>query len=218
MIKLIFIFIKKEFILDFKQLSGIISIVVYLLSILFFISNIFKNNYTPISYAAVYLIIFLFTSLISSHRNFSKESIDEGMFNYIYYSPIQYIIGKIIYNVFLNLLFAVLLLCFYVLLNGWFIANFTLFFINIIGLCVGWSALLSLTASISIKTHNNFALMSILSFPLILPLIIISSKLTLASIQDIPISMNIKYIVSLWSIDMIILVLSIILFPQIWKE
>lgn len=64
--------LKKEFLLDFRQSAGITSIVVYLISVLFSTSLLFKNNFTAVSYSSVYLIIFLFSGLIASYRNFTK--------------------------------------------------------------------------------------------------------------------------------------------------
>lgn len=216
--KKIFHLVQKEFLLDFKQTSGVLSILVYLLSVLFFTSVLFKNNYTAISYSSLYLIILLFTTLISSYRNFTKEENDNGLFNYIVYSPIHYISGKIIYSILLNIVIAGLLMIFFILFNGILIGNFSLFVINILGFCIGLAGLLSLMGSIASKLRFNFTLMSIMSFPLLLPLVIITAKLSVAAIQDIPVSMNIKYIVSLFSLDIIILILSLILFPQVWTE
>lgn len=210
--------LRKEFLLDFRQMASVASILAYLISVLFAISFLFKNKHTALSYSAVFLIIFLFTSILASYRNFLKENADSGLFNYVYYSPIQYITGKIVYSIILNLLISILLTLLMIFLNGKLIENYYLFTINIIGLSVGLGSLLTLMGSIASKTDGNFALMSIMSFPLLLPLLIISAKLNIASIQDIPLSMNIKYIISIFSLDGIILALSFILFPQIWTE
>jgi len=210
--------LKKEFLLDFRQSAGITSIVVYLISVLFSTSLLFKNNFTAVSYSSVYLIIFLFSGLIASYRNFTKEENDNGLFNYIYYSPVLYVLSKMIYSVILNLVLAFLLLFLFVLFNGSLIANLGLFCINLFGLSIGMGSLLSLMGSISSKSQGSFALMSIMSFPLLLPLLVISAKLSIAAIQDIPLSMNWKYIISLFSIDAIIVLLALVLFPQIWTE
>jgi len=210
--------LKKEFLLDFRQSAGINSIVVYLVSVLFATSFLFKNNFTAVSYSSVYLIIFLFSGLVASYRNFTKEENDNGLFNYIYYSPVLYVLSKMIYGIILNLVLAFLLLFLFVLFNGSLIANLELFCINILGLSIGMGALLSLMGSISSKSQGSFALMSIMSFPLLLPLLIVSAKLSIAAIQDIPLSMNWKYIVSLFSLDVIIVLLALVLFPQIWTE
>lgn len=208
----------KEFLLDFRQSAGIVSILIYLISILYSTSLLFKNNFTPISYTAVYLILFLFSALIASYRNFTKEENDNGLFNYIYYSPIQYITGKIIYSIILNSVLSFLLLILFILFNGSLIANFQLFVISLLGTVLGLSTVLSLTGSIASKTQGNFALMSILSFPILLPLLIVSAKLCIASIENIPLSMNTKYLISLYSIDAINVLLAFILFSQVWTE
>lgn len=216
--KRIFYLIKKEFLLEFRQASGIASILVYLISVLFTVSLLFKNKYTPVSYSSVYLIIFLFTAILSAYKNFMKENTDGGIFNYVMYSPAQFILGKIIYSVLFNLITGFLLFVLFVLFNGNMIDNLFLFVLNISGLSVGLGALLSLMGSVSSKTGSNFALMSIMSFPLLLPLLIITAKLSIAAINGIPLSMNIKYAVSLFALDGIIILLALILFPQVWTE
>ncbi|GIV27756.1 MAG: hypothetical protein KatS3mg027_1570 [Bacteroidia bacterium] len=216
--KELFILLKKEFLLDFRESSGLTSVIVYLISILYSTSLLFKNNYTPVSYSSVYLIIFLFTSIIISYRNFAKEDKNSTIFNYLFYSPIQYILGKIIYSSIMNLVVAFLLFVLFVLFNGLKIENLTLFIINTIGLSIGMGIILTLMGSISNKVQSNFALMSIMSFPLLLPIMILSAKMCIASIQNIPTSMNVKYIFSLYSMDIICLMLASVLFPQVWEE
>lgn len=216
--KQLLVLLKKEFLLDFRETSGLASIVIYLISILYSISLLFKNNYTPVSYSAVYLIIFLFTSIIVAHRSFVKEEKNSTIFHYLCYSPIQYILGKMIYSSLMNLVVAVLLFILFVLFNDLKIENISLFTINIIGLSIGMGILLTLMGSISNKVQSNFALMSIMSFPLLLPIMIISAKMCISAIQNIPTFMNIKYIVSLYSMDAICLILACVLFPQVWEE
>lgn len=211
-------FIKKEFDVDFKRDGSIASIFAYLISVLFSVSLLFKNKHTPVSYSSVFLIIFLFTSIISSYRNFIKENNDGGLLNYVVYSPHTYIIGKTLYLIILNLMTGFLLLVLFIVWNGNLIENLYLFIWNIVGLSIGLGALLSLMGNISSKTDGNFALMSIMSFPLLLPLLILAGKLSIAAIQGLPFTMNLKYIVSLYSLDIIVLILAIILFPQVWTD
>lgn len=216
--KQILYFVKKEFDVDFKRDGSIASIFAYLISVLFSISLLFKNKHTPVSYSSVFLIIFLFTSIISSYRNFIKENNDGGLLNYVVYSPHTYIIGKTLYLIILNLMTGFLLLVLFIVWNGNLIENLYLFIWNIVGLSIGLGALLSLMGNISSKTDGNFALMSIMSFPLLLPLLILAGKLSIAAIQGLPFTMNLKYIVSLYSLDIIVLILAIILFPQVWTD
>ncbi|RME18061.1 MAG: hypothetical protein D6799_03335, partial [Bacteroidetes bacterium] len=213
--KQILYFVKKEFDVDFKRDGSIASIFAYLLSVLFSVSLLFKNKHTPVSYSSVFLIIFSFTSIISSYRNFIKENNDAGLWNYVMYSPYIYILGKTLYLIILNTLTGFLLLILFIVFNGNLIENIHLFVLNIIGLSVGLGALLSLMGNISSKTDGNFTLMSIMSFPLLLPLLILGAKLSIAAVQNIPFTMNTKYLISLFALDIIILLLTIILFPQI---
>ncbi len=216
--KQILYFVKKEFDVDFKRDGSIASIFAYLLSVLFSVSLLFKNKHTPVSYSSVFLIIFSFTSIISSYRNFIKENNDAGLWNYVMYSPYIYILGKTLYLIILNTLTGFLLLILFIVFNGNLIENIHLFVLNIIGLSVGLGALLSLMGNISSKTDGNFTLMSIMSFPLLLPLLILGAKLSIAAVQNIPFTMNTKYLISLFALDIIILLLTIILFPQIRTE
>ncbi len=210
--------LKKEFILDFRQKAGIGGVFVYLIAILYTTSFLFKQKFTPLSWAGLYWIIMLFTALIVSYRSFAKEEADGGFFNYLIYKPVYFILGKMIYAAILIIIIGMITFVLFNIFNGDMSGNIFIFLLNVILTCIGLASILSLMGSIASKSGSNFVLMSILSFPLLLPLLLISVKISVNAINQLPISMNYKYIFSLLALDTIVVLLAVIFFPQVWKE
>jgi heme exporter protein B len=83
---------------------------------------------------------------------------------------------------------------------------------------VGFSATLSMVAGIAAQGENTATLMAVLSFPIILPLLLMLLKVSKSAMDGLSIQENWDEIAILTSIDVIVIVLSGILFPYIWRH
>lgn len=93
--------------------------------------------------------------------------------------------------------------------GGEFTIIFTLFAIG-----VDWfSATLTMVAGIAAQGENSATLMSVLSFPIIIPLLLLLLKLSKSAMDGISIQENWDEMATLASLDVIVMVLSGILFP-----
>jgi heme exporter protein B len=75
-----------------------------------------------------------------------------------------------------------------------------------------------MVAGIAAQGENTATLMAVLSFPIILPLLLMLLKLSKSAMDGISIQENWDEIAILASIDIIVIVLSGILFPYIWRH
>jgi heme exporter protein B len=75
-----------------------------------------------------------------------------------------------------------------------------------------------MVAGIAAQGENTATLMAVLSFPIILPLLLMLLKLSKSAMNGISIQENWDEIAILASIDVIVIVLSGILFPYIWRH
>ena len=82
---------------------------------------------------------------------------------------------------------------------------------------LGFSALFSLLSGISAKTQN-MVLLAVLGLPIILPLILIISKLSALADFYTTINDNYIFLSAAVLLDITILILAIILFPYLWKD
>jgi len=97
------------------------------------------------------------------------------------------------------------------------IANKSLFLLTVLLGAIGFSNLFTLLSAITARTQN-FALLAILGFPIILPLLLLIVKMSdLANfaIQQKDIYMHLG---AIGLLDVITLILSVVLFPYIWRD
>lgn len=77
---------------------------------------------------------------------------------------------------------------------------------------------LTLMSCIASKTGNSYSVMSLLSMPVCIPVMLLSLRLTNNAIDGLEMSVSYKYLGGLFFIDVIIITLSLFLFRYLWKE
>ncbi len=77
---------------------------------------------------------------------------------------------------------------------------------------------LTLMSCIASKTGNSYSVMSLLSMPVCIPVMLLSLRLTNNAIDGLEVSVSYKYLGGLFFIDVIIITLSLFLFRYLWKE
>ncbi|MBX3163955.1 MAG: heme exporter protein CcmB [Bacteroidetes bacterium] len=211
--------IKKEFLLEFRQKSTLGGVLVYVIGTVFISALCFKARLDKPTWNALFWVITLFTSVTISGKSFLKETGGQALFNYLYYSPRQFIIAKILYNMIFMLALSGVTFFFYAFFIGNEVQNLTLFFIVLILASTGLAGILSLMSAISSKAGGNFALMSILSFPVLMPLILVIIRLSKQAVDGIEwAGVNLDFIVILTALNVLTMALSFLLFPYLWRD
>lgn len=210
--------LKKEFRLEFRQKTAIASILLYVLSIVFIGFLSFKSGIRPDVWAALFWIVIFFAGINAAAKSFFTENRHKSLYNYTLYAASDFVISKIIYN---TLLVWTVSLC-GVICFGWMISfpvqNMLLFVLTLI---VGGAALagsLSLMSCIASKTGNSYSVMSLLSMPACIPVLLLALRLTRNAIEGLDWSVSYTYLGGLAIIDLIIISLSYFLFRYLWKE
>jgi heme exporter protein B len=98
------------------------------------------------------------------------------------------------------------------------VGNLPLYLISLLLGSIGFSATLTMVAGIAAQGENSATLMSVLSFPIIIPLLLLLLKLSKSAMDGISIQENWDEMATLASLDVIVIVLSGILFPYIWRH
>ena len=83
---------------------------------------------------------------------------------------------------------------------------------------VGFSSTLTMVAGIASKAENSATLMAILSFPIIIPMLLMLLKISKNALDGLDRGSSLDEILTLLAIDGIVLVLSVILFPYLWRS
>jgi len=210
--------LKRDIALEWKQKYAINGLMLYVISTIFVCYLSFKQVINVPTWNALFWIIILFTSVNATSKSFSTESKGKLLYYYSLTSAYAVIISRIIYNSILMLLISLLGYLFYSLLIGNPVQDHTYFVLGIVLGSIGLSSTLTLVAGIASKTNQNATLMAILSFPVILPMLLILIRFSKNAADGLAHSVQQPYILALLSLNIVVFVLSLLLFPFLWKE
>jgi heme exporter protein B len=211
--------LKKEFLLEFRQKSTIGGVAVYVIGTIFVSALCFKGQLDKPTWNALFWVITLFTSVTISGKSFLKETGGQALFNFLHYSPQQFIIAKILYNMVFMLCLSFITFFFYAFFIRNEVENLGLFVIVLSLASMGLAGILSLMSAIAAKAHGNFAIMSILSFPVLMPLILVVIRLSKQAVDGIEwAGVGFNFIVILVGLNVLTVALSFLLFPYLWRD
>jgi heme exporter protein B len=101
---------------------------------------------------------------------------------------------------------------------GSFVTNYPLFISALLLGSFGFASSLTMISAIASRTNNNFALMAILSFPVVMPLLLILMKVSAAALSVGTLGGNMKYLGALFMLNAIVIAMSFVLFPYLWRD
>lgn len=139
----------------------------------------------------------------------------------IYYhtisSPQNFVLAKLLFNSVLMLVMSALSFILFSLFMNYPVQK-TAIFIGLVFLG-GWSLSLVFTflAAIAAKAQQNAAIMAILGFPVIIPQLLMLMQVS-TTVFDANSVIPLIYILLLLVTDVLVILLSIILFPFLWKD
>ena len=96
--------------------------------------------------------------------------------------------------------------------------NLSLFLVALLMGSFGLASILTMMAAIASRASNNFSLMAILSFPIVLPLLTTLMKVSHTSLTTGQWSGNWGFIIILLTINVTVIVLAYLLFPYLWRD
>ena len=209
--------IAKEIRLEMRNKYALGGILLYVVSTVFVSYLSFKQIIHPATWNALFWIILLFASINGVAKSFMNETRGRLLYLYTLVSPQAVILSKIIYNIFLLSVISGLCLLVYTLFVGNLIQDLPLFLITLLLGSIGFSSLLTMVSAIASKTSNNFTLMAILSFPIMMPLLMVLIKLSKNAIDGLEIWDTNSLLVLLF-LNVIIIALSYLLFRYLWRD
>lgn len=209
--------LRKEFLLEFRQRYAISGIVLYVFSMVFVV-YIASIRVSPPVWNVLFWLIVLFASVNAVVKSFVQESGARQLYYYQVIDPAMLILAKIIYNTLLLLVLSSLAFATYSLVAGNPVKDLPLFALVLLLGSLGFSIAFTFIASIAAKANNSATLMAILSFPVILPILLTLVRLSSIALRLIQDTSYTRDIINLLAIDAILITLSFILFPFIWKD
>jgi len=209
--------VKKEFLLEFREKYSYVSSLLYLTAITYVIFKVFGTLDGPTK-TGLFWVVFLFTAINIIGSSFSSQGKKRKLSYYQLYDPVDLFMAKLLYN-FIKLVLAGLLLTgLQALFSGSVPLSLGLFFKSLLLASAGLTSILCLVSAISSYSDNQNALVSILSLPLVVPVLLLAMRVSLVSEGFFNDPSTGKYLLMMGGIDLLMLSLSVIFIPLIWKS
>jgi heme exporter protein B len=212
------VLIKKEMTLEWRQKYALNGILLYVVSAVFITYLSVQGNLSIPTWNALYWIIILFSSVNAVAKSFVQEHQGRQLYYYMIASPEAIIISKIIYNAMLTLVLALLGYLVFSIILGNPVDDQGLFILNLILGALGFSACLTMVSGIASKAGNNATLMAILSFPIIIPILLMAINISKNAIDGLDRGVSYDKLLTLLAINAIITAVAYILFPYLWRS
>lgn len=207
--------------LEWRQRYALSGMLLYIISTVFicYLSfNLRRNLLTPIVWNTLFWIILLFTAVTAIAKSFSQERDGRLLYYYTLCSPQAIILSKIIYNSLLMLVLSGIGFSFYSFVMGNPVGDLGQYFVCLLLGAIGFASVLTMVAGIASKAENSATLMTVLSFPIILPMLLMSIRLAKNALDGLDWDASMDEIRTLLAIDAIVITLSYLLFPFLWKS
>jgi heme exporter protein B len=221
LIKEIQVLIKKEIILEWRQryaLNGMLLYVISTVVVTYMSFNLRGDSLSPITWNAIFWIIMLFTAVNAIAKSFNQERYGRFIYYYTLVSPQGIIISKILYNSLLMMFLALVGIIVYSIVLGNPVNDVGLFIAGLLLGALGFSTTLTLVSGVAVKAGNNSTLMAVLSFPVIIPLILMIIRVSKNAIDGLDRSASSSEIIVLLAVNAIVVTVSYLLFPYLWKS
>lgn len=207
----------KDIVLEWRSKYAINGILLYVVSTVFVCYQAFKSVDTLV-WNALFWIILLFASINAISRSFTQESPYRQLYYYTIISPSAIILSKIIYNSLVMILLSTIAYTVYSITFKNPIGDPLLYSLTVLLGSISFASVFTMVSGISAKAGNNSTLMAILSFPVIIPLLIVLIKLSQNALTGLDRAISSGEIIVLLAINVITITISLLLFPYLWRD
>lgn len=216
--RMFFTLLRKEFLLELRQRYAISGIVLYVFSMVFLVYIASVKKPAPDVWNLLFWLIVLFAAINAVVKSFVQESGARQLYYYQLADPSMLLLAKIVYNFLLLLVLSSLAYGAYSVVAGNPVKDWNLFTLILVLGSLGFSIAFTFVSSIAAKANNSATLMAIMSFPVVLPILLTLVRLSQIALRLIQDTSYKRDIINLLAIDAILLTLTFVLFPYVWKD
>jgi len=209
---------QKEMKVEWKQKYAFNGLLLYVVSTVFICYLSFKQIIEVPTWNALFWIIQVFAGINAIAKSFMQESRGRMLYYYSIADPRAVILSKILYNLCLMLVLSAFNLTFYSLFIGNPVEDLGMFVIAMLLGSAGLSAVLSMISAIASRAGHNATLMSVLGFPVLIPLLMVTIRFSKNAVDGVAWSASSSYVVMLLALNVMVVALSFLLFPYLWRE
>jgi heme exporter protein B len=160
----------------------------------------------------------LFVAVNAMVKSFVQEKGNRVLYYYSLLNPSHVLIAKIVYNTLLLLVLSLLIWGLFIFFGDNPVKDIGLFLLILFLGSFGFSVTFTFLASLVAASNQSSTLLAVLSFPLIIPIILMLVKISahaLRLIQDTAVSGDLAILVA---IDLLLCGVALLLFPFIWRD
>lgn len=209
--------LQKDIQTEWRMRYAVNGIILHVVSSVFLVFLSVKILNAP-TWNALFWLILLFSSISAVAKGFTGESKGRLLYYYGLSSAQQIIVAKTLYNSLFMLV--ITLICFgvYSLLLG-NQAESPFWYLGILALgSIGFATTFTLISSIASKSGNGHLLMPVLSFPIIIPLLLVVIRASKKAMDGLDTSLLLTDMGVIIGLNFILLALSYLLFPYLWRD
>ncbi len=215
----IYVLFKKDVMLELRQQHTFYGILLYIASTIFVLYLSMPEGPDAAVWNSLFWVIQLFVCVNTVAKSFLQESRGRMLYFYSIASPVEFILAKLAFNILLMAMMSIVsLLLFFLFLDN--PVQESLWFMGIVILGgTSISLVFTLMSAIAAKAQQNAALIAILGFPVILPILLLLMRLSKVAFAEVfreGAVLQLSGVIVL--MDLLVVALAVILFPFLWKE
>jgi heme exporter protein B len=211
--------IKKDFLIEFRNRSAV--------NITFAFAGITTLSvslaaggipFTPVVHAIIFWIILFFSAMSGLAHIFIREEEEKtSLFLSLNYSPEEIYISKLIFNIVLFLFISIIVTALYLFFLQVFPVYLFLFILTVLSGSFAIASVTTILGAMVSKAGSGSSLFTVISFPILLPVLWTAISLTSVSIDGVGVP-EYRNIIFLLAFSGVIVSVSYLTFKFIWTE
>lgn len=218
MLKETLILIQKEAALEWRRLFALAGVLLFLVSAVFVSYLAFDGWIQASTWNALFWIMLLFASVNAVLKGFFQEGSGRMLYYYFLCSPQAVIFSKMLYNGLVMCCLGLAGLVVYVFLLGNPVESMGIFVLNMLLGAFGFSSIMNMASAMAVKAGQGFTLMAVLSFPLVLPLLLVLIRVSMQAVLGTSLSEQWPPMLVILLLTGMGVMLSAVLFPHVWRD
>ncbi len=208
---------RKDLLLEVRQQYTFYGVLLYVASTIF-VLYLSMGEPEGTVWKGLFWMMELFICVNAVAKSFLQEGRGRLLYFYTIAGPRDFILSKLLFNALLMLLMSLVSLGLFVLMLGNPMPNpFSFVLISCLG-GVSLSLVFTFLAAIAARAQQSAALMAILGFPLVIPQLLLLSRISTIAFEEVIQGGLASMILLLSGLDVMIIALALILFPFLWKD
>jgi len=211
--------IKKDFLIEFRNRSAVnISFAFAGITTLSVSLAAGGVPFSPVVHAIIFWIILFFSAMSGLAHIFIREEEEKNsLFLSLYYTPEEIYISKLIFNILLFLSISVIVTALYLFFLQVFPVYLVLFILTVISGSIAIASVTTILGAMVSKAGSGSSLFTVISFPILLPVLWTAISLTTVSIDGVGVP-EYRNIIFLLAFSGVIVSVSYLTFKFIWTE